>query len=376
MNPGLPTKSADATAAKRKRAELVANLQWLCRLFLETREQLFATHEGTASEAFVCDGLREEMDAIRFRRMLEDALQHPEEPRPVHALVKMFRSFGRKVLHGRTRGYCLRAHEQFATSCAGHNNGQSFVLAAVPRVLKLFDRLVEETRRGSAPASPSSQAGSPTGAGKDPWVDSGREDGTVGWEVLDHLLEQHNIAANLAHLHEEADDYLQQAALGPAGAPAPLQLPADGDRLGAGGRGSPGGSGGRAPRGRGMRRPGPAADAAGESVAAAPQQRQVAQAPYYSGDPAVIAKVAKAPLPNLDSLIMTLAPGAELTTEGLLLQLADEELLMLAYALEQINEAAGKRLVRELEARDELRSSCMHRREYLSLLDGALGQRA
>ena len=36
----------------------VSNLQYLCRLFLETREQLYAAHEGTETEVgrkwFVC----------------------------------------------------------------------------------------------------------------------------------------------------------------------------------------------------------------------------------------------------------------------------------------------------------------------------------
>ncbi|CAJ1358495.1 unnamed protein product, partial [Effrenium voratum] len=45
INAGLPQ------ASRRQRAELVSNLQWLCRLFLETREQLFALHEGTETEA-------------------------------------------------------------------------------------------------------------------------------------------------------------------------------------------------------------------------------------------------------------------------------------------------------------------------------------
>mmetsp|Transcript_123397 Transcript_123397/g.275572 ORF Transcript_123397/g.275572 Transcript_123397/m.275572 type:complete len:113 (+) Transcript_123397:2-340(+) len=103
--------------------------------------------------------------------------------------------------------------------------------------------------------------------------------------------------------------------------------------------------------------------------------RIAAQPPYYSGEPGLLSKVAKAPLSNLDGLVGALMPGAEITTEGLLQQLADEELVMFAYALEQIAEAASKRLVVELEARDELRSTCLHRREYLQLLDGTIGNR-
>lgn len=69
--------------------------------------------------------------------------------------------------------------------------------------------------------------------------------------------------------------------------------------------------------------------------------------------------MARAPLPNLDSLVCALVPGAEITTEGLLLQLADEELVVMAYALEQIASAASTRLVKDLEQRDELRSTSL-----------------
>lgn len=365
----------ESQEARRKRAELVANLQWLCRLFLETREQLYAAHDGMLTEAAVCDGLREEFDAVRFRRTLEEALSAPGERKPLRAVLKLLRSFGRRVLHGRQRSsFGRRAHEQFIACCAGHSNGRAFVLVAVPRVLQLFDRLIEESRKNSNPSSPTSSVGSPAGGshGHDPWADSGdEEDGNssgAGWEMLDSLLEHHRGPGNLGQLHDEADEFLEQVATGTNNSkPAPLQLPADGDRHD-GGRSSPLGSGGRAPRGRGLRKPQGAA-VCSESVAGAAQQRLPAHAPFYSGDPALLAKVAKAPLTNLDALVGTLVPGAELTTEGLLLQLADEELVMFAYALEQITEAASRKLVKELEARDELRSTCMHRREYLQLLE-------
>lgn len=368
----------------------MANLQWLCRLFLETREQLFAAHEGTPSEAAVCEGLREELDVVRFRRLLEDALSSPSDRRPLQAVVRLLRSFGRRVVHGRQRSaFGRRAHEQFVAACAGRSNGQAFVLHAVPRVLQLFDRLIKESCRG--PGSPAS-AGSPGGQ-EDPWAETGgggeaaAGDGSGGgaggsgagtsggWEALDNILEEHR-GGSLNQLHDEADDFLQQAT--DSSKPAPLQLPADNSRQEAGGS-SPVGSGGRAPRGHASRKPTGVADSTtlpAECSTATIPRRLPAHAPFYSGDPVLLAKVAKAPLPNLDTLVATMTPGAELTTEGLLLQLADEELVMFAYALEQITEAASKRLVRELEARDELRSTCMHRREYLQLLEGALTARS
>merc|ERR1719203_2280387 len=92
-----PAGKATSSAGKRQRAELTANLQWLCRLFLETREQLFAAHEGTPSEAAVCDGLREELDAVRFRKLLEEVLSNPQDQKQVHGIVRLLKNFGRLV---------------------------------------------------------------------------------------------------------------------------------------------------------------------------------------------------------------------------------------------------------------------------------------
>merc|ERR1712217_431308 len=108
---------------------------------------------------------------------------------------------------------------------------------------------------------------------------------------------------------------------------------------------------------------------------AAASRRVPAQPPYFSGDKGTLVNLAKTPLSNLDALVKTLVPGAEITTEGLLIQFSDEELIMFAYALEQISDAASMCLVKDLKEREELRSTCMHRREYLQLLDGALGNR-
>lgn len=346
--------------AKRRRAELLANLQWLCRLFLETREQLYAAHDGTPTEEAVCTGLREELDAVRFRRLLEDALTGPEERRwPIGKILKLLRSFGRRVLHGRGGSAAgRRAHEQLVAFCTGHASSKAFVLAAVPRVLRHYDRLIEEGRRGGSPT------GGEGSAGVDPWADVGGEAdrGDGGWEMLDRFLEQHRAPDNIAQLHEEAGDFMKRSAAGAGGSLlAPLQLPAEDARQDAA-RPPSAGSGGRAPRGRGQH------GAGDPPEAAATVHRLPAQAPFYSGDPAQLAKLAKAPLSNLDSLVAAMVPGAELTTEGLLLQLADEELVMFAYTLEQLNEAASRKLVKELETRDELQSTCMHRREYLQLL--------
>ncbi|CAE7451616.1 unnamed protein product, partial [Symbiodinium sp. CCMP2456] len=84
VNAGLPA------AARRQRMELVSNLQWLCRLFLETREQLFAAHEGTETEAN-CEGLREELDAVLFRRLLEETLTLPETAASPKSLIRLLR---------------------------------------------------------------------------------------------------------------------------------------------------------------------------------------------------------------------------------------------------------------------------------------------
>eukprot|EP00434_Breviolum_minutum_P036246 symbB.v1.2.032111.t2/scaffold3804.1/size50051/2 len=345
INAGLPQ-------ARRQRAELVSNLQYLCRLFLETREQLYAAHEGTETEAN-CDGLREELDA--------DTLGQPHGTMP-KPLIRLLRSFGRRALYGRRRSpYGRRSFALFQQACTGHE-GRGFVLGAVPQVLRLMDRLVEEGRRTMSDAVED--------GGDDPWLDGMPEEvpetkgkGLPDWERLDGILSE---TPNLDSLHVEADAFLAETSM-----PKPLCLSKAAEV--AEPEASQPESGSFAPRGR---RP---AKVEGEDVStqdAKHGRRLFAPvAPYYSSDPALLLKVAKAPLPNLDSLVNALVPGAEITTEGLLLQLADEELVVMAYALEQIAEAASKRLVKDLEVRDELRSTCMHRREYLQLLEGALSRK-
>ena len=353
INAGLPQ-------ARRQRAELVSNLQYLCRLFLETREQLYAAHEGTETEAN-CDGLREELDAVRFRRLLEETLGQPHGTMP-KPLIRLLRSFGRRALYGRRRSpYGRRSFALFQQACTGHE-GRGFVLGAVPQVLRLMDRLVEEGRRTMSDAVED--------GGDDPWLDGMPEEvpetkgkGLPDWERLDGILSE---TPNLDSLHVEADAFLAETSM-----PKPLCLSKAAEV--AEPEASQPESGSFAPRGR---RP---AKVEGEDLStpdAKHGRRLFAPvAPYYSSDPALLLKVAKAPLPNLDSLVNALVPGAEITTEGLLLQLADEELVVMAYALEQIAEAASKRLVKDLEVRDELRSTCMHRREYLQLLEGALSRK-
>eukprot|EP00971_Amphidinium_carterae_P330923 6464217-Amphidinium_carterae.1 len=90
------------------------------------------------------------------------------------------------------------------------------------------------------------------------------------------------------------------------------------------------------------------------------------------GDLRVIGELGRTPLLNAEALVDLLIPGAELTTEGLLGQMSDEELVLFAYSLDQVNDVANKRLVTELKQRDEWRSICTHRKEYLQLLDGSL----
>merc|ERR1712151_1013734 len=82
-----------------------------------------------------------------------------------------------------------------------------------------------------------------------------------------------------------------------------------------------------------------------EAPAAQEPRYLSAQPPYYSGDPALLARVAKAPLPDLEGLVSTLVPGAELATDGVLEQFADEELVMFAYALEQIELATNNQIM-------------------------------
>lgn len=359
VNAGLPA------AARRQRMELVSNLQWLCRLFLETREQLFAAHEGTETEAN-CEGLREELDAVLFRRLLEETLTLPETAASPKSLIRLLRSFGRRALYGRRRSvYGRRAHLHFQQACAAKGGPRAFVLGAVPKILQLMSRLVDE---GHASMDDAVEDG-----GDDPWLGSGTagddraatspkaHGGLPDWETLEGILSE---PKDLRSLQDEADAFLAEAA---KPLPAPLRL-TEADRAPLSAEAP--NSGSFAPRGR------RAAPGAGKASAdgAANSRRIPAQKPFYSTEPSLLLKVAKAPLPNLDQLVACLVPGAEITTEGLLLQLADDDLVIVAYALQQIEEAASKRLIKELEVRDELRSTCMHRREYLQLLDGALAQ--
>merc|ERR1712232_1283639 len=145
--------------------------------------------------------------------------------------------------------------------------------------------------------------------------------------------------------------------------PSPLRLPGGGhaqevraETTATSGVASGAPSGAKAPRGPHKRERVP------QQCPSEPAHRCPAVPPFYSGDPALLARVAKAPLSDVDGLLSLLVPGAELATEGVLHQFAEEELVMMAYAIEQIEQAASKRLVKELEVRDELRSVCVHRR--------------
>eukprot|EP00929_Paragymnodinium_shiwhaense_P020044 TRINITY_DN13488_c0_g1_i1.p1 TRINITY_DN13488_c0_g1~~TRINITY_DN13488_c0_g1_i1.p1 ORF type:complete len:1760 (-),score=495.66 TRINITY_DN13488_c0_g1_i1:80-5359(-) len=363
LGAGRGGKAPLSAEEKARRAELVMNLQWLCRLFLETREQLFATHEGRPSEDDVCNGLREELDVVRFKGYLELALGAAAGKAPPRSLVRMLRSFGRRILwcHRHNSVVMRHTHAQFLDACAGCADGKAFVKSAVPRVLQFFTRLIEDERSGSgileqaALMAESAQAGAASPCGdEDPWGDSDRDKDIIFSEK------------SAAKLGSPAG--LRQAGglLGALSQPqslAPLRLPGSEGAAKAGGGYGTGGYVGAPPHA-------PAKPA--RSAAAPVVPRCVAaNAPYYSGDPATLSRVAKAPLADLDSLVGTLLPGAELATEGLLLQFSDEELVMMAYVLQQIEQAASKKLVKELEVREELRSVCMHRREYLQLLDGA-----
>jgi len=103
-------------------------------------------------------------------------------------------------------------------------------------------------------------------------------------------------------------------------------------------------------------------------------QRVPAQRPYFAGNVNVACEVAQSPLFDLDGLVDALVPGAELAAEGLLAQMADDELMMFAYAMEQITEAASRKLVTALKTRDGLKDDCLHRGRYLTLLDDAMGR--
>lgn len=265
----------------------------------------------------------------------------------------------------------------------------------MPRVLQLIDRIIKD-KEGEASGEVGARIAHAAPNGDDPWAADGRADDGIGgeervaatsvqWTVVDGILDDGgSCGPRMTELRDEADAFLAGASLN---APGPLRLPAGGECGTGSNEDSPVASGGKAPRGRRPRAGALTSKAAhaqgkedndeddGGSEGPAAERRILAQAPYYSGDPAVLARVAKAPLANLDDLVSALVPGAELVVDGLLLQLADEELVMLAYALEQVTEAASTRLIRDLEVRDELRSTCTHRREYLHLLDGALSQR-
>eukprot|EP00927_Polykrikos_kofoidii_P010284 TRINITY_DN14351_c0_g1_i1.p1 TRINITY_DN14351_c0_g1~~TRINITY_DN14351_c0_g1_i1.p1 ORF type:complete len:1866 (-),score=357.97 TRINITY_DN14351_c0_g1_i1:78-5507(-) len=380
---------AAAAMAKRQRAQVVANLQWLCRLFLETREQLIGVHEGRQTEGAVCDGLREEMDVVRFKGLLEKALLSQSGGGPPKALVRLLRSFGERIFRGQSRVGGLsdarQAYEQFAEACAGTGgDGRTFVNVAVPRILRLFTRLIEEEKaRGGVAAS--DEVGQAVHI-DNPWLQSPRVDAAnpgrgrgntedTSAEALDALLAGNDGSASMAQLEQEANAFL---AVGAAPAPAwpaeKLQLPAPAAKLQSpGAKQRTGGTsaadaGGsacvQAPRG-----PRPQ----GLSASVAARRCVAARSPFFSGDPSLLVRVAKAPLPDPEGLVTSLVPGAEFVTEGLLGQFSDEELVMLSYVLEQAEQAASRRLVRELETRDELRSVCLHRREYLQLLENTLG---
>jgi len=371
-------------AAKKKRAEMAANLQWLCRLFLETREQIFTLHEGMPTEDAVCDGLRDELDVVQFRRTLEVALSVKEGDPPPRRLIRKLRAAARRALHGRKcNAYGRQVYERFVASCSGHGDSCAFVMGAVPRVLQLIAKIVEDDRQAlDAGAECPGSASEETVDAEDPWADSDTEDTSarVGGVATEPLFPEED-EASTGQLEQEADAFLADAAQSPDGDDSDEDRPhirpgADAHRSSASQRQAPGREAQSPPEGlRGPSTPvGSAADAnASEQRWDNAPRMQPAHPPYISGDKALLTKVAKSPLPNLEGLVDVLVPGAEITTEGLLVQLADDELVTLAYALEQITEAASKRLIKELETRDELRSTCMHRREYLQLIDGALG---
>lgn len=386
-NPALRLGSAASIQARRKRAELTANIQWLCRLFLETREQLFALHDNTERETIVCNNLREELDVTRFRQLVEAGLCSPPGTKISRRLLRVLRGFLRRALHGRRRSAMGRSiFERFVAACAGHGDSRAFVQGAVPKVLQIVAKQIEEDKRRAKERGEldvlEPELGEANEAGSDPWADTSGTDGADSESAASP-----GRGASMARLAEQADEFLASASgAGPAAQhaqPAALCLP-DGEV------GQPQAevcSGSRAPRGRGQtRRPDPedSEDSEGPPALEPPPKdrrrakdtrpRKVrANPPYLSGDPELLASVARTPLAGLDGLVDALLPGAELVSDGLLLQFSDDELVAFANVLEQLSETASARLVKDLEVREELRSTCLHRREYLQLLDGSLG---
>ncbi|CAL1168688.1 unnamed protein product [Cladocopium goreaui] len=232
-----------------------------------------------------CDGLREELDAVRFRRLLEETLgqSHGAMPKP---LIRLLRSFGRRALYGRRRSpYGRRAFAQFQQACTGQGP-KGFVLGAVPQILRLMDRLVDEGRRTMPDAVED--------GGDDPWLDGMPEEtekgrGLPDWEKLDGILSE---PQNLESLQAEADAFLAETSM-----PKPLCL-SKAERAET--TAEPPDSGSFAPRGRR-----PATAVPGDDGADAKQGRRLfaSVGPYYSCDPELLLKVAKAPLPNLDTLV-------------------------------------------------------------------------
>eukprot|EP00435_Cladocopium_sp_Y103_P023991 s2168_g5.t2 len=248
-----------------------------------------------------CDGLREELDAVRFRRLLEETLgqSHGAMPKP---LIRLLRSFGRRALYGRRRSpYGRRAFAQFQQACTGQGP-KGFVLGAVPQILRLMDRLVDEGRRTMTDAVED--------GGDDPWLDGMPEEtenkgrGLPDWEKLDGILSE---PQNLESLQAEADAFLAETSM-----PKPLCL-SKAERA-AETTALPD-SGSFAPRGRRPAAVGPGDDGAADAAKQGSRRLFASVGPYYSCDPGLLLKVAKAPLPNLDTLVNSLVPGAELTTE-------------------------------------------------------------
>jgi len=87
---------------------------------------------------------------------------------------------------------------------------------------------------------------------------------------------------------------------------------------------------------------------------------------------AAAARCAKAPLPDMAELLDLYIPGTPLLTEGLLKQMSDDEMVSIAYTLKQLTEKLSTKLIQELESRDELKSMCLHRREYVQLLNSQI----
>ncbi|CAK0843674.1 unnamed protein product, partial [Prorocentrum cordatum] len=175
-------------------------------------------------------------------------------------------------------------------------------------------------RRAGGPAEASADVPDPWAGDGDDVRESGHRVAKEHWEALDSLVAG-GAGEPLSRLHEEADAFLAGGALP---VPAPLDLPGDADRL-LGSSGPPA-SGSNAPRGARGGGHGPAAagvdtSAVGQGEGDEGPRRVRAHAPYYSGDRAMLNKVARVPLSSVDELVGALIPGADVTTDGLLLQL-------------------------------------------------------